>query len=59
MNKLRKLTSTDGIIREDAVRALDPNLVYNSHDMEMILMQLNIMQSYLKYTQKTKDYLFY
>ncbi|XP_066928577.1 uncharacterized protein [Clytia hemisphaerica] len=43
--KLKKLTSPDGIIYEKAVRDLDGSIQYTKYDMEMILAQLNVLQS--------------
>ena len=43
--KLRQLSSSDGIIYEEAVRNLDPTIKNTKYEMEMILAELNVLQS--------------
>jgi len=59
VRKLKWLTSSDGVIREDAVRALDKSIQYADDEMEMILIQLNVLQALIKYMKRTRDYGFY
>ena len=43
IEKLESMLSPDGIIREEAVRSVDPSIDYTKDEMEMILAQLNIL----------------
>ena len=44
-SKLNKMTnSTDGLVHEDAVRALNRTINYTKIEMEMILAQLNVLK---------------
>ena len=52
VSKLEKMSSNDGVIREEAVRSLDRNIKYNEEEMEMILEQLNICQALLYYQKE-------
>ena len=48
--KLESLLSPDGIIREEAVRGLDPSITYQYEEMEMILAQLNVLHYLIRTT---------
>ena len=55
---LEKMSSNDGVIREESVRDLDRKIDYSEEDMEMILAQLNVCRALIKYQQRTHDYKF-
>ena len=47
--KLDELASPDGLIYEDAVRALDRKLEYDELEMNLILAQLNILKEQISW----------
>ena len=47
--KLDELASPDGVIYEDAVRALDRNIEYDELEMNLILAQLNILKEQISW----------
>ena len=54
--KLFKMASKDGVIYEDAVRALDETVKYGEEEMEMILAQLNVLKELIAYQLRSRDY---
>ena len=55
VHKLGSMASKrNGIIYEDAVRALDPNVTYGEVEMEMILAQLNVLKGLIEYQTKNE-----
>ena len=54
--KLLKMASKDGVIYEEAVRALDETVKYGEEEMEMILAQLNVLKELIAYQLRSRDY---
>ena len=46
----------DGVVREDAVRKLDTNMVYTGEEMQLILAHLNVLKALMDYQTRTKNY---
>ena len=49
----------DGVIYEDAVTRVDPNVTYTDEEKQLILAQLNVMKVLIAYQKKIKDYKIY
>ena len=58
LNKLLSMSSDDGVIREEAVLAVNGNNRYTKEDMEMILAQLNVLKALIQYQKRTRNYKF-
>lgn len=57
VKKLNTMASKeDGVVREDAVRKLDTNMVYTGEEMQLILAHLNVLKSLMDYQTRTKNY---